>query len=147
MLIHCLRDINADSIGDLIEKIAIISSEITKQNRDNILSGLKEREELSPTAIGKGVLLPHIRLENITDDYLFFIRLDKPLVYKSPDGINISLVFFIMSPSDRKTEYLKLVSLIAKMIKNDETYKRIMTINDQKELESFLQEHLLQKGQ
>ncbi len=146
MQIQCHRDIFAQSADDLIEKISDIASGVAGYGRDRILNSLRERESLSPTAIGKGVMLPHIRLEEIDNDYIFLIRLQKPLKYKSPDGTDISLVFFIMSPLEKKTEYLRLVSAIVKIIKNDELYARISATDDPEELKRLLLEHIAAKG-
>ncbi|MCX7957487.1 MAG: PTS sugar transporter subunit IIA [Deltaproteobacteria bacterium] len=146
MQIHCYRDIAAASIDELIERISGIVSEVTGYRRDLILESLKKRESLSPTAIGKGVMLPHIRLEDIEDDYIFFLRLEKGLCYKSPDGSDISFVFFIMSPLEKKGEYLRLVSAIVRMIKNDDLYNRISAITDSEELRKLLQTNLMSKG-
>lgn len=146
MQIYCYQDITADSLEDLINRISDIASNVTGFNKDEIISNLKERERISPTTIGKGTLLPHIRLERVENDYLFFFRLKNTLRYKTPDDMDISLVFFIMSPAERKTEYLKLVSSIVKLIKNENLYNKVLSITNSEDLKRLLQENLLSRG-
>ncbi|MCX7944876.1 MAG: PTS sugar transporter subunit IIA [Deltaproteobacteria bacterium] len=146
MQIHCLTDITVESPDELIEKLSDVASRITGHPKDEILTSLRERERLSSTAIGKGVMLPHIRVDEIEADYIFFLKLDNPLKYVSPDGVDISFVFFIMSPLEKKTEYLRLVSSIVKMIKNESIYSQIRDVHNSEELKKVIQDNLLVKG-
>ncbi len=146
MELFCYNNIEADSAEELIGKISEISSGLSGYERGIIYTGLTERERISPTAIGKGVLLPHIRLENLDKDYLFFFRLRKGITYKTPDSAEIRLVFLILSPLDKKTEYLRLISSIVKMVKNQDLYNRITAETDTENLRVLFLENLLAKG-
>ncbi len=146
MEIYCYKDIEITSIDELIQKISEIASEVSGYEKVRIFQHLTERERLSPTAIGKGILLPHIRLENLKSDYLFFFKIKNGLRYKTPDEKDIKLVFLILSPFDRKTEYLRLVSSIVKMINNDAIYNQISTNTDTDELKRLFLVNLFIKG-
>ncbi len=145
MQIISYKGISVSSIEDLMNVIATEASRVVGCDGGIILSKLTERERISPTAIGKGVLLPHIRLEKAEEDFIFFFILSDRLKYNTPDGVDIGLVFFIASPMEKKTEYLKLVSSVVRLIKNEQILDDIIFTEDLQAIKSKLFEHLQPK--
>lgn len=145
MQIFCYKGLSAVSIDELLKLIAKEASVITGCKEDLLVMKLLERERLSPTAIGKGVLLPHIRLERAQEDLLLFFTLSERLRYNTPDGRDIGIVFFIVSPAEKKTEYLRLVSSIVRLIKDDDMISELISNDDTEKTKDRLYEHLLLK--
>jgi|GEM_PF-2026069 PTS system nitrogen regulatory IIA component len=146
MEIFCYKDIQADSIDDLLKLISDKVSEVMGYSRDSIYELLRERESLSPTAIGRGVLLPHTRLDSITTHYILIFMLRGEIPYTTPDGSPIRLVFCIISPSDSKTEYLRLVANIVRILKEDTLYNQIFMAEDEQALKGLIADMLRSRG-
>ncbi len=146
MQIFCYKGIQADSIDELLDKISTIASSQSGFARDRLFTGLSERERISSTSIGKGVMLPHIRIDGITEDFLFFFLLKDRIKYNSPDNTDIKIVFLILSPLEKKSEYLRLVSAIVKMIKNDSIYQQISETQDIDGIKNILINNLFPRG-
>jgi len=69
-------------------------------DRDQLLRAILEREALMPTAIGKGVAIPHPRHPILSDDsvqrvYVFFLK--SPVPYNALDRKPVSVLFMILS--------------------------------------------------
>lgn len=145
MQIFCYTGVSAVSIDDLLKLIGREAALITGCEEDLLVKRLLERERLSPTAIGKGALLPHIRLERAQEDLLLFFILSERLRYNTPDGQDIGIVFFIVSPAEKKTEYLRLVSLIVRLIKNEDMISELISNDDTEKMKDRLYEYLFSK--
>lgn len=145
MQIFCYKDFNATSIDEVLRLIAREAALVTGCEESILASKLFEREKISPTAIGKGVLLPHVRLERAQEDFLLFFTLSERLKYNTPDGQDIEIVFFIVSPTEKKTEYLRLVSSIVRLIKSEDLISEIVLNSDVEKTKKRLHEHLVLK--
>jgi len=146
MEIFCYKEISADSIDDLLKRISEKVSNAMSYNQEKIYLLMRERENLSPTAIGKGVLLPHIRIDDITSHFIFVFVLKEEIQYTTPDGLPVRFVFCIVSPSESKTEYLRLVASIVRMLKDDNLYKQISMADDTDKIRDIVASVLTQKG-
>jgi len=146
MEIFCYKEISADSIDDLLKRISEKVSNAMSYNQEKIYLLMRERENLSPTAIGKGVILPHIRIDDITSHFIFVFVLKEEIQYTTPDGLPVRFVFCIVSPSESKTEYLRLVASIVRMLKDDNLYKQISMADDTDKIRDIVASVLTQKG-
>lgn len=146
MQLYFYKDIEANSVDELIATLSDIAGKLCGFEREKISSNLSERERISPTTIGRGVMLPHIRLEGIEEDYLIFLRLKKAFKYTSPDNKDVYLIFFILSPIERKTEYLKLLSLIVKMVKRDDILEILSSEQDEENVKRIILQNLSLRG-
>ena len=90
-------------------------------HQDEFLHAIFEREKLVSTGIGLGVAIPHAKLEGYRDFFIAIgIQTAKGLEWHSLDGAPVRLIFMIGGPSDRQTDYLKILSRLTLAIKNEE---------------------------
>lgn len=83
-----------------------------------ILAALLERESVGCTGTGHGVCIPHGRFEGLERIYLLFARLDTPVAFGAADGRAVDLIFLLLSPARANTEHLKVLSRIAKLLRD-----------------------------
>ena len=83
------------------------------------VEALLERENLGPTAVGKGVALPHARLPGIDSVIGAFVRLEKPLEFEAVDKQPVDLVFFLFAPEEAGVEHLKALALVARTLRDE----------------------------
>lgn len=90
------------------------------KNKEELVNGILRREDLMSTAIGKGIAIPHIRLNSITDlvvsigicknDVSGFVALDdKP----------VRLLIMIAAAYNQHAYYLQTLSYFSKRLKKD----------------------------
>ncbi len=96
-----------------IAEIACSSPLLGKETTKHILDLLTEREDVVSTGIGKGIAIPHVRLDSI-DDFIVFVLI-------APDGVDfdaldkkrVTIFFVVFAPAGKVNEHLKLLAGIA----------------------------------
>ncbi|MEM6479270.1 MAG: PTS sugar transporter subunit IIA [Pseudomonadota bacterium] len=89
------------------------------------VEALLERETLGPTAVGKGVALPHARVAEVESVIGAFVRLDKPIDFDAVDQQPVDLIFFLFAPEAAGVEHLKALALVARTLRDDAICERL----------------------
>lgn len=104
------------------ELVAALSTaaKIKKKDADALAEAVIKRENEASTGIGKGVAVPHVKHDGITEpiaaigcsaDGIDFTSLDKQPVYS---------VFLLLSPSDNPDKHLQAMETIFKNLQKDD---------------------------
>jgi len=83
-------------------------------DKDRIFKLLMEREELTPTWIGNGTILPHNHSPEVKDLNVIFIRCKKPLILD--DGNEVKYIFSILTSGSQENLYIGILQGIGKLI-------------------------------
>lgn len=86
------------------------------------------REKIVSTGIGMGVAIPHAKMASFDQFFIALGILQKPVDWHSIDGAFVHFVFMIGGPDDKQTEYLKILSSLTQMIKDEERRKKLLTL-------------------
>lgn len=86
---------------------------------------LLERERIGSTAFGKGVALPHARLEGITGVKGLFLKLERPIEFDAVDGLRVDLIFVLLSPVDCGADHLKALARASRYLRDDDAVARL----------------------
>lgn len=78
-----------------------------------IADGLRQREKLGSTALGRGVAIPHCRSNAFGVARGAFLRLAYPIDFGAGDGEPVDLVFAMSVPQDAVELHLKSLSALA----------------------------------
>ncbi|MBT0957633.1 PTS sugar transporter subunit IIA [Alphaproteobacteria bacterium KMM 3653] len=84
---------------------------------ESTCEALLDRESLGPTGVGRGVALPHARLEGIDTVAGVFIRLETPLEFDSVDRQPVDLIFALLAPTDSGVDHLKALALVSRTLR------------------------------
>lgn len=105
------------------------------ENRNSFAEKIFAREELGTTGIGRAVVVPHARCEEI-EDIIFAVALLKNPVedYVTPDSENPKIIILVGAPKEKNSEYLKLLSSISKWFRQKEFRDNVMLSKDRDEL-------------
>ena len=106
----------------------------------DVTSALQERESLGPTGVGKGIALPHARLEGLDGVLGLFIRLEKPLDFDSVDRQPVDLVFALLAPQDAGVEHLKALALVSRTMRDADLCTKLRANSDAATLHTLLTE-------
>lgn len=87
---------------------------------ENIFDTLHDRERLGSTAIGKGIALPHGRIDGLTDPVISIARLETPIDYDALDGVPVWLAVCLLVPSDANEIHLNLLAKLASKFSDEE---------------------------
>lgn len=99
-----------EELLDLLSKDAVKVG--AGDSSEDILEDLWNREKELPTAVGKGIAIPHCRSKSIKSSKLLFYRLNKGITWDVNEEIN--LAFAILTPNGENNHHLVLLSKISR---------------------------------
>lgn len=99
-----------EELLDLLSKDAVKVG--AGDSSEDILEDLWNREKELPTAVGKGIDIPHCRSKSIKSSKLLFYRLNKGITWDVNEEIN--LAFAILTPNGENNQHLVLLSKISR---------------------------------
>lgn len=120
----------------LITIVDLLSENDKLINRDIFFKAIMQREGIVSTGIGMGVAIPHAKLDEF-DDFFIAIGVQKPqegIEWDALDGSPVHIIFMIGGPSDRQTEYLKILSRLTMAIKDEERRTKLRTCKTAEEV-------------
>ena len=79
----------------------------------NALDLMAARERIGSTGLGRGVALPHARLDGCQRIVGAFMHLALPLEYDAPDQQPVDLVFALLLPPGEDPQYAEALAAIA----------------------------------
>jgi PTS system nitrogen regulatory IIA component len=79
---------------------------------------LTERERLGTTGIGRGVAIPHGKLNELTRLYGLFARLERPIAFEAIDDQPVDLIFVLLAPEEAGAEHLRALARISRLLRD-----------------------------
>ena len=109
----------------ILEKISDLLSRPSGVNRDDIFKKLYEREKLGSTSIGKGVAIPHARIENIEYPFLSIIILNEPVEFDNIDSLDVDIIVSIIVPEKNYNNHLELLAQLSSKLDDPSVRKEL----------------------
>ncbi|MCJ9428120.1 PTS IIA-like nitrogen regulatory protein PtsN [Kordiimonas marina] len=103
-----------------------------------VFDKLLDRERLGSTGVGKGVAIPHARIEGITEITGLFARLAAPIDFDSVDDQPVDLVFMLLAPEDAGADHLKALAKVSRLLRDDRTCDKLRQTSDASALFAML---------
>lgn len=121
-----------------ILKEMIFQSTVEESLKDCAYKKVKEREELQSTSVGNGVGVAHAKFEDMKSIELLVCILKEGIDYEAYDEKPVNIIFVILAPLTEKRNYLKLLSKISRICRNENLVNDIVENEDtDKLIESF----------
>jgi PTS system fructose-specific IIC component len=109
----------------MIEKL-LIGLNLEGHDIDHLKKNMLDREELSSTAIGFGIALPHLKIPTIDRFYLAAGVVRAGMDWGGIEGQSVKLVFLILGPSTSAENYLKYLSNLTRFVKNGRFFEKLI---------------------
>jgi Ca2+-transporting ATPase len=90
-----------------------------KITQKQIIQQLIERENSSSTGLGKGIALPHIRLDGLKEPMVRLAIVKDGLDFNAVDGKRCKIFFLFITPSDQTTTHLQILAKISSILGNE----------------------------
>jgi PTS system nitrogen regulatory IIA component len=84
-----------------------------------VLERLDEREHLGSTGFGRGVAMPHARVEGIKRPVAALLKLAEPADFAAADGLPVDLVFGLVSPEQCGATHLHALAAISRLVRDE----------------------------
>ncbi len=126
-----------DTVKMLASKAVELQMVSEKENfEDAILS----REELVSTGIGLGISIPHAKMKSIEQFFIILGICKNGLDWDSIDRKPVRAVFMIGGPEEEKKEYLRIMSKLILIMKNEERRNKLFLSNSKEEAADIFKE-------
>lgn len=132
-----------DFLVDLHNKVGNLSDKALYKQ------GILDREEMSTTAIGEGIAIPHAKNAGVKKAGLVAMTLSDGVDYDSMDGEPSNLFFMIAAPEKGSDVHLEVLSRLSTLLMDADfrnnllsasTIDEFLNLIDQKEIEKFGEE-------
>ncbi|MCO6441485.1 MAG: PTS IIA-like nitrogen regulatory protein PtsN [Nitrococcus mobilis] len=99
-----------------------------------IFEHLIGRERLGSTGLGKGVALPHARVDGISETRGALIRLDQPVDFDAIDKQPVDLLFALIVPKHFTDEHLRVLAALAELFSDHAFCERLRSSQSVEEM-------------
>jgi len=86
---------------------------------DSFTAAVRTREGVMSTGVGLGVAVPHAKLTGIPGFFVVLALLSSPIAWEAIDDKPVRSVFLIGGPDNDQAAYLKILSKIILVVKNE----------------------------
>lgn len=100
--------------------------ELSAPDVEKVIEGLLARERLGTTGIGKGIAIPHVRYDGLSDLLLAVGRSPEGIDYAAVDGERVRVVFLVLCPEAKQDEYLAVLRWISSVARDEYNNKLLM---------------------
>ena len=142
-ILHADAVRNSQSVGSkkrLFQDLAALAFQNYGIDPESAIGALLERETLGPTGVGRGVALPHARIECLDQIVGCFIKLERPIEFDAVDRQPVDLVFALFAPLASGVEHLKALALVSRTLRDPEVCMKLRNNEDARTLLAILQE-------
>ncbi|USG61538.1 PTS IIA-like nitrogen regulatory protein PtsN [Sneathiella marina] len=123
-------DLKATSKKHALQELARRAATVTNCPERAILDVLLERERLGTTGIGRGIAIPHGKLEGIDRVYGLFAKLDSGIDFDSMDDMPVDLIFLLLAPESAGADHLKALARVSRTLRDTGRCEKLRGSND-----------------
>jgi DNA integrity scanning protein DisA with diadenylate cyclase activity/mannitol/fructose-specific phosphotransferase system IIA component (Ntr-type) len=121
----------ADAIREIVETTC---RTVAGLDTEAVYDAVWERESTVSSWIAPGIAIPHGRLNGLKGFIVAVGRSREGIVYESGDGQPVYLLFLILGNADEVNQHIMLLAEIARMMKTETVYARIMSAENEREI-------------
>ena len=123
------------------EAIKVLIDTLYKNNvvedKEGFYKAVLDREKVVSTGIGMGLAIPHAKTDEATNFFVSIGIFPQGIDWQGIDDLKVKLVFLIGGPKNKPREYLRLLSELTKLMKDENLRFRFMNAKDEMDLVSI----------
>lgn len=125
---------------DLIEKMIDVLVTAHKLNhRDQILTAVLERESLMSTGVGKGVAIPHGKVDGVNDVMGSFALITPATDFGSPDGEPVQIAILLIASTKETGPHIRALAHISRVLQDEEVRSGLLMCKSSKDVFDVLE--------
>jgi len=135
---QAVRMVRADTKQQILADLARCFADVYALDIETVSDGIEEREKLGSTGFGRGVAIPHARIDGLERPVAAFFRLENPVEFASADGLPVDCVFGLLSPSQAGATHLQALASISRLMRDERMHERLVSAPDAEALFGLL---------
>lgn len=122
-----------------VTRLAKANPLLSGVSEDEIVRALSDREAVGTTGFGKGIAIPHCRLEAVEDFVVGVASVPDGVAFDSLDGGDVRLIVFIVGPARDSNEHIRILSAVSRVLSDRGAVEEMVRAQSGEALaESFL---------
>ena len=109
---------------------------------DEVESGLREREDMGTTGFGRGIAIPHCRLESASEFAVGVVSVPDGVSFEAMDDAPVRLLVFIVGPKENSSDHIKVLSTISRVLSDASAVEEMVAARNPEALYESLVRHL-----
>ena len=138
LLPEAIDTVRAERKADILKALADLFARVYRLDAAQVLESLEERENLGSTGFGRGVAIPHARLDGIRRPVAALLKLESSVEFDAADGMPVDLVIGLLSPSNAGATHLHALAAISRMVRDEDTHQALVEASDNETLFALL---------
>lgn len=130
LLPEAVGTIRAESKATILAELAGRFASVYELDRQAVAEGIDAREKLGSTGFGRGVAIPHARLEGLGRPVAAFLRLEAPAAFDAADGMPVQFIFGLLSPENAGATHLHALASISRMMRDEGMHAELAAAPD-----------------
>ena len=115
---NVVSDLGAASKKHALELMAEFAASRIRVESRTIFSVLLDRERLGSTGVGRGIAIPHAKVEGLEDIEGFLMRAAKAVPFEAIDDEPVDLFFVLLAPVNAGAEHLKALAQVSRTLRD-----------------------------
>ncbi len=124
-------------IAAIIEQL-VQKKKLSEKDSKSVLKVILQREEMGSTAIGNHIAFPHARVESIKGIIISICIFKEGIDFDSLDQEEVNIVVLLLSNQKEVGLHLKMLALLAKMLRDKYLVQRLKKSTDANEVLELL---------
>lgn len=134
------QDADKRTVITLLVKSLASSRKLKPNQVEEVIEGTMSREMIGSTGIGHGIAIPHCKTALVSKIICAYGHCQEGVDFDSLDGEPVHSVFLLLTPIDRKEDYLALMKNFAIQIRKEHFSEFLQQTVDAKGLIDLLTE-------
>jgi PTS system nitrogen regulatory IIA component len=130
--------LKAVSKKQVIQGIAERAAKVAGLPERTVFDTILQRERLGSTGVGRGVAIPHCRMDNCERLVGIFARLERPVDFEAIDDMPVDIVFALIAPEGAGADHLKALAKVARVLRDPAIVAKLRASRDQAALYALL---------
>jgi len=105
---------------EALAALAERAAEISGAGAEEIRQALMDREQLGSTGVGRGVAIPHGKIEGLDRIVGLLAKLEEPVDFEAVDDQPVDLVFVLLAPADATAAHLKALARVSRLLREED---------------------------
>lgn len=135
------ESLKATSKKQALQEIAAIFASVHDLPERDVFDTLLERERLGTTGVGKGIAIPHGKIQGIRNVIGVFARLERPIDFDALDDQPVDLIFAMLAPEGAGADHLKSLAKVSRLLKEQSLCEKLRGADGAAAIEALLVQH------
>lgn len=115
-----IPNLKARGKREVLAALAERASELIGVPAEAIRATLQEREQLGSTGVGRGVAIPHGKIDGLGRVVGVLARLEIPVDFDAVDDQPVDIVFLLLAPTNASAAHLKALARVSRLLRDDD---------------------------